>query len=392
MARYSLVAATTFGLESFVFHELKALGYSELRAENGKVFFAGDERDIAKSNLWLRTADRVLIKAGEFGAVDFEELFQATKALHWEHMIPFDGTIHVVGKSLKSTLFSVRDCQAIVKRAIVEAMKRKYPVTEFPETGPLYKIEVSLLKDTATLTLDTSGPGLHKRGYRMGKGEAPLRENLAAALVLLSRWTPRRLLADPLCGSGTIPIEAALIGKNIAPGLRRSFVSETWPQIPRSIWDDAKKEAMSLIRDVTFRILASDNDGSVLELARENAQNAGVADYIAFQKLPVREFRSRKKYGCIVCNPPYGERTGESKEVEQLYATMGQVFSQLDTWSFFILSAHPQFQRYYGRRAHKNRKIYNGNIKCYCYEYLGPLPPREGDHYGQGPTRMLADE
>jgi len=378
VARYTIIATSTFGLESVVAHELKALGYEGLTVENGRVSFEGDEHDIARCNIRLRTADRVLIKVAEFPATDFEELFQGTLKVPWEDTIPVTGKMHIVGKSVKSKLFSVKDCQAIVKRAVVEGMKRRYRTEWFEESGPVYKIEISMLKDRATLTVDTSGAGLHKRGYRADAGEAPLRETIAAALVILSRWTPERILADPMCGSGTIAIEAALIGKNIAPGLTRSFASEDWAQIPGEIWSEAREDARREINDAEFRILASDSDGQVLKKARTNALRAGVADYVAFQKLEVAEFRSRKKYGCIVCNPPYGERLGDSREVERLYRTMGKVFSDLDEWSLFIFSAHPDFQKFFGRRADKNRKIFNGDIKCYLYQYLGPMPKRQG--------------
>ena len=377
MAQYTIIATSTFGLESVVALELKALGYERLTVENGRVSLEGDERDIARCNIRLRTADRVLIKVAEFPATDFEELFQGTLKVPWEDVIPLTGKMHIVGKSVKSKLFSVKDCQAIVKRAVVEGMRRKHRTEWFEESGPVYKIEISMLKDRATLTMDTSGSGLHKRGYRADTGEAPLRETIAAALVILSRWTPDRILADPMCGSGTIAIEAALIGRNIAPGLTRSFVSEDWPQIPKEIWSEARQEARREINDAEFRVLASDNDGQVLKKARANALRAGVADYVAFQKLEVADFRSRKKYGCIVCNPPYGERLGDSREVEKLYRSMGKVFSELDEWSFFIFSAHPDFQKFFGKKADKNRKIFNGDIKCYLYQYLGLLPKKK---------------
>jgi putative N6-adenine-specific DNA methylase len=377
MTQYRIIATSTFGLESILVYELKALGYRDLEVKDGRVAFSGDARDIARCNILLRTADRVLIEMACFPATDFEELFQGALKVPWEHMVPVDGVMHVVGKSVKSKLFSVRDCQAIVKKAVIEAMKRKYRGRAFLETGPVYKIEVALMKDVASLTVDTTGQGLHKRGYRVESGEAPLRETLAAGLVLLSRWASERTFADPLCGSGTIAIEAALIGKNIAPGLRRSFVSEEWKQVPAQVWQEVRQEARSLINDSEFRILASDRDGEVLKIARKNAERAGVGKYIAFQKLPVEEFSSQKKYGCIICNPPYGERIGEAKEVATLYRTMGRIFSSLDGWSFFILSAHPDFQRTFGRRADRNRKLYNGNLQCYLFEYLGPLPKKK---------------
>ncbi|MCU0822784.1 MAG: class I SAM-dependent RNA methyltransferase [Spirochaetes bacterium] len=375
MSKLTLIATSSFGLESVVAQELTAMGYTDLKVENGKVEFTGDERDIARCNLHLRCAERVLWKAAEFTATDFEELYQGTKKVPWEKIIPLDGKMHVTGKSIKSKLFSVPDCQSIVKKAVVEAMKRKYHwLDQFPEDGPVYKIEIAFLKDMAALTIDTSGAGLHKRGYRLGRGDAPLRETLAAAIILLSRWEASRIFADPLCGSGTIPIEAALIGRNIAPGLKRKFVSEEWPSIPPKIWRELRDEASAAIKDVSLTIFASDIDKNVFRSARENAQNAGVIDNIIFQKKPLEEFSSQKKYGCIVCNPPYGERLGDRKEAEALYKVMGDVFSGLDTWSFFVLTAHPEFQQHFGKEATKNRKLYNGMIKCYLYQYFGPLP------------------
>lgn len=375
--KYTLIATSTFGLESIVANELRDLGYDDLKVENGKVTFDGDERDIAICNLWLRTADRVQLKIAEFNAESFEELFEGTVNVNWGDIIPENGNMHVEGKSIKSKLFSVPDCQSIVKKAVVESMKRKYKKDWFEEDGPEYKIEVGILKDIVTLTVDTSGKGLHKRGYRALSGEAPIKETLAAAMVLLSHWHSSRVLADPLCGSGTIAIEAALMGKNIAPGLNRDFAAEKWDIIDHSIWDYERKRAESSINDEEFRILASDIDGSVLKTARENAVKARVSDYIAFQKLPVQEFSSSKKYGCIICNPPYGERIGEKHEVEELYEDMGRTFEKLDDWSFFVLTSHPNFQNLFGKKATKNRKLYNGRIQCYYYEYFGKLPPRK---------------
>jgi putative N6-adenine-specific DNA methylase len=377
MADYTLVATATFGVESIVADELKGLGYTDIEVENGHVSFPGSARDIARCNIALRCADRLLIRMSAFEATDFEELFQQTRALAWEDIIPADGKMHVIGKSVRSKLASVPDCQAIVKKAVVEAMKRKYHGSWFPETGPVYKIEVALAHDRATLTVDTSGPGLHKRGYRTGRGEAPLKETLAAAMVLLSRWRPGRELADPFCGSGTIPIEAALIGRRIAPGINRSFVAETWPTSHAGLWEEAREEARSLVVPADFRILASDVDATVLKAARANAEAAGVADAISFQKQPVDQFRSGRKYGCIVCNPPYGERTGDITEVERIYRRMGEVYSRLDCWSLFALSPHARFEQLFGRRAERKRKLFNGNIQCHLYQYLGPLPPRK---------------
>ncbi|MEF9933813.1 MAG: class I SAM-dependent RNA methyltransferase [Clostridium sp.] len=378
--KYKLIATATFGLESVVASELKNLGYENLKVENSRVEFEGDERDIARCNLWLRTADRVLIKAAEFKAESFEELFQGAKAVNFGNIIPLDGKMHITGKSVKSKLFSVPDCQSIVKKAVVEAMKRKYKTDWFSEDGPVYKIEVGILKDIVTLTIDTSGKGLHKRGYREIAGEAPMKETLAAALVLLSRWNPSRQLIDPLCGSGTILIEAALIGKNIAPGLNREFVSETWPTIDKKIWDELREEARNAINDEEFKIYGSDVDYRVLKTAMENVEKAGLTDYIYLQKLPVQEVSSKKKYGCIITNPPYGERLLEVKEVNKLYKDMGRVFSELDTWSVFVITSHPEFQKHYGKKATKNRKLYNGTLQCYYYQYFGPLPPRRRDN------------
>lgn len=367
---FDLIATATFGLEAVVAKELKLLGYEDLVSENGKVSFKGDEYDIAICNTWLRTADRVLIKMAEFKAESFEELFQGTLSVPWGELIPIDGKMHVVGKSIKSALHSVPDCQSIVKKAVVEAMKKQYNTEWFEEDGPVYKIEIALLKDIATLTIDTSGSGLHKRGYRELAGEAPLKETLAAALVQLSAWEPSRVLADPFCGSGTIAIEAALIGKNIAPGLNRSFVCESWPTMDKSIWEEVRTYAKSKINKEDFQILASDIDGRLLKTAKENAIKAGVSDCIAFQKLDAKDFSSKKKYGFIISNPPYGERMGDMAEVENLYKVMGELYRNLDAWSFYIITSHPEFQKLFGKKSDKNRKLYNGRLLCYYYQYI----------------------
>lgn len=377
MSQYTLVATSSFGIESVVAQELRNLGYQGLTIENGRVLFSGDDKDIARCNIWLRTADRVLIKIAEFKATGYDELFRAAQKVIWEEMIPLSGKMHVVGRSVRSRLTSVRDCQALVKKAIIQAMRRKYNVDQFPESGPVYKIEISLLNDIGTITLDTTGQGLHKRGYREDTGKAPLRENLAAALVLLSRWTSSRVLADPFCGSGTIPIEAALIGKNIAPGVNRNFVSETWQHMTKKLWDDEREDARKQENSNSFRIFASDSDRLVLRKARDNAVNARVGDLIAFQLQSIENFSSAKRYGCLICNPPYGERVGDQKEVERIYRSVGDVLSRLDSWSFFILTSNQEFESYVGKKANKNRKLYNGNIKCYYYEYFGPLPPKK---------------
>ncbi len=380
-----LIATSAFGIESVVAQELTALGYSDLATENGRVTFPAGDRDIARCNLWLRAADRLLLRMAEFPTTDFEELFQGVKAIPWETIIPENGKMHVTGKSVRSKLFSVPDCQSVTKKAVVERMKMKYRRERFAEDGPVYTIEVGLLKDVATITVDTSGAGLHKRGYREERGQAPLRETLAAAIVQLSRWDPSRVMADPMCGSGTIAIEAALAGRNIAPGLRRKFVAETWPHLPAKTWNEAREEARDLATTEPLQILASDSDWQVFKSARANALNAGVADAITFQHKPLAEFSSKKKYGCVITNPPYGERMGDRAQAEALYREMGEVFGRLDSWSLFILSAHDEFERHYGKKSGKNRKLYNGRILCYLYQYRGPLPPRrrEGSLAGE---------
>ncbi|HZK33799.1 MAG TPA: class I SAM-dependent RNA methyltransferase [Bacillota bacterium] len=377
MSTYDLIATATFGLEAIVGREIKALGYNDISVDNARVVFKGDEQAICRSNLWLRSADRVFIRMGEFKALSFEELFEKTKALPWGDILPENACFPVEGKSINSKLFSVPNCQAIVKKAIVEKLKQKYKVNWFEEDGPRYTIEVGLLKDIATLTIDTSGVGLHKRGYRQRAGGAPLKETLAAAMVDLSFWNRERQLLDPYCGSGTIPIEAAMIGLNMAPGLKRSFASEDWPLIPSHLWDQAREEANDAIdRSVDFRVLGSDIDGSALGTARHNAQLAGVEDYIAFQTLDAAEISSKRKYGCVITNPPYGERLGEIGEAEALYREMGQTLGKLDTWSIYVLTAHDQFERLYGRKADRKRKLYNGRIKVDYYQFYGPRPPR----------------
>lgn len=377
MSKLELIATATFGLEAVVAQEVKDLGYSDVTVENGKVTFTGDEEAICRTNLWLRTADRVRLKVGEFKATTFEELFEKTKALPWAEIIPANAEFPVDGKSVKSTLFSVSDCQAIVKKAVVESMKQKYKTQWFDEKGPLYKIEVALLKDIVTLTIDTSGAGLHKRGYRELTSEAPLKETLAAALLIISRWKPETPLIDPFCGSGTIPIEAALIGQNIAPGMNREFVSESWATIPKELWRQARKETHDLAKyDQELDISGFDIDGRVLKLARQNAYEAGVDELIHFQQRSVAELSSKRKYGKIICNPPYGERLGELREVERLYKEMGRVFGSLDTWSHYIITSHEGFETLFGKPASKKRKLYNGRIKVDYYQYFGLRPPR----------------
>lgn len=378
MSNIEIIATSTFGLEAIVAQEIKDLGYKDVIIENGRVTFLADESAIPKANLWLRTADRVFVKIGEFKVLTFDELFEKTKALPWEQWIPKDGKFPIYkAKSVKSKLFSLSDCQSIVKKAVVEKLKKKHSVEWFDETGAEYPIQVSILKDVATLMIDTSGHGLHKRGYREYGNEAPIKETLAAAMILLSRWKPSREFIDPLCGSGTILIEAAMIGKNIAPGLKRNFVSENWERIPGDVWKQAKADAMRAINvEDDFRLLGSDIDEKALRQARQNAEKAGVDDCVYFQRLPVQELKSRKKYGVIISNPPYGERLGELKEVEALYKDMGKVFQELDSWSYFIITSHPEFEKFFGKKSDKNRKLYNGRILTYLYQYLGKLPPQ----------------
>ncbi len=372
-----LIATSAFGIESVVGRELSWLGYGDQQIENGRVTFAGDEAAICRANIWLRAADRILLKMGEFKALTFDELFEGTKALPWDEWLPENAQFPVDGKSVDSKLSSVPDCQAIVKKAIVEKLKLKYKKQWFDENGPLYRIEISLLKDLATLTVDTTGPGLHKRGYRTLSAGAPLKETLAAAMLMISRWKPDRALIDPFCGSGTIPVEAAMIANNMAPGAKRSFSAEGWHQTPASLWMQAREEASDKIRrNPGLRIHGSDIDDEAISLARYHATQAGVSQDIHLQRLPVSEISSRYKYGFIVCNPPYGERLGELAEVERLYRDLGVVFKGFDTWSFYVITSHPRFEALIGRKADKKRKLYNGRIQCNYYQFYGPPPPR----------------
>jgi putative N6-adenine-specific DNA methylase len=377
MTKYKLIATAAMGLEALVAKEVRDLGY-ECEVDNGKIIFWGDERAIARCNMWLRTADRIKVVVGEFKATTFDELFEKTKALPWENYLPEDAEFPVTGKSVKSTLFSVSDCQAIVKKAIVERMKKHYKRNSwFEETGSLYKLEVALLKDIATITIDTSGKGLHKRGYRTDQGEAPLKETLAAALIMLTNWHPNKPFIDPFCGSGTIPIEAALMGQNIAPGFNRDFVSEGWNWISKQTWEDARMEAEDLANyDQPLEIHGSDIDHRMVKMAEENAFEAGLGDLIQFKQMQVKDISTNLQYGVIVGNPPYGERIGEKDAVENMYRDMGKAFTKLDTWSVYILTSHEQFEQFYGKPATKKRKLFNGFIRTDLYQYWGPRPPR----------------
>ncbi|SDH17269.1 THUMP domain-containing class I SAM-dependent RNA methyltransferase [Desulfosporosinus hippei] len=377
MVKIELIATAAFGLESIVARELKQLGYDDIVVENGKVIFKTDELGICRTNLWLRSADRVLLRVGSFEARTFEELFQQTKSLPWEDWLSIDANFPVQGKSVKSKLYSVSDCQAIVKKAIVERLKETYNCNWFEESGPRYQIEVALLNDRVTLTIDTSGIGLHKRGYRKLAGQAPLKETLAAAMIQLSYWNKDRALIDPFCGTGTIPIEAALIAQNRAPGLKRSFAAEKWPQIPRGLWQEAWQEALDLWeRETILNIFGSDIDPKALELARIHAIEAGVEGIVHFQRLPVAEVRSRFSFGHLIANPPYGERLGDIDDVKGLYQELGETYKRLNDWSLHILTNFQSPETLIGRRWDKSRKLYNGRLECHYYQFFGPRPPR----------------
>ncbi|MBO0600390.1 class I SAM-dependent RNA methyltransferase [Sporosarcina sp. E16_3] len=372
MTEFKLVATSAMGLESLVADEVKALGY-KTTSENGKIYFQGDELAIAKTNLWLRVADRVRIVAGEFEATTFDDLFEQTKAIPWERFLPVDAEFPVAGKSVKSTLYSVPDCQAIVKKAIVERLKIAYKRTGFfDESGPLFKLEVSILKDKVTLTIDSSGTGLHKRGYRMAQGDAPLKETLAAALVKVSRWNPNRPFVDPFCGSGTIAIEAAMIGQNIAPGYNREFLSEEWPWINKSIWDQVREEAEDLAKyDQPLDISGFDYDPRMIKVAQENAAGAGFMDLIKFQTCDVRDLTLDSLNGVMVGNPPYGERLGEVEDAEEITQELGRIMKNYPSWSVYMLSSLENYEKMYGHRATKKRKLFNGFIRTDLYQFWG---------------------
>jgi len=378
MNKIEIIATASFGLEAVVAREVKNLGYEDVVVEKARVSFKADPSAICRANLWLRTADRVLVRMGEFKATTFSELFDQTRALPWADWLPVNASFPVQGKSIKSGLFSVPDCQAIVKKAVVESLKDRYHKTWFEETGPRFSIEVALLKDIATLTLDTSGAGLHKRGYRKLSAAAPLKETLAAAMIDLSRWHPDRLFMDPFCGSGTLPIEAALIALNQAPGLKREFAAEQWPLIPAKLWREARSEANDLIkRDLQLKIRGSDINPEVLSLARYHTRQAGLEGRIHFQQMGVDQAQTKEKYGFMVCNPPYGQRMEDIATVEKLYREMGGILKRnFETWSFYILTQHKEFERLLGRSADKKRKLYNGRIECHYYQFFGPKPPR----------------
>lgn len=377
---FSLIATAAAGLEALVGKELRDMGI-ECQVENGRARFKGTMEDIAKANLWLRTADRVKIVVGEFDALTFDELFEKVKALPWEDFLPLDANFPVAGRSIKSKLYSVPDCQAITKKAIVDRLRNYYhrPASvPLAETGALFQLEVALLKDHVLVTLDTTGPSLFKRGYRLEKGGAPLKENMAAALVMLTNWRKDRPFVDPVCGSGTLCIEAALIGHNIAPGFNRSFACEEWDWFSKDVMDKVRQTAEEAADyDVELDISGYDISGPMIDLAQKNADEIGLGDSITFKQQAVKDFKTDKEYGVIVANPPYGERLGEEETVRVLYRQMGQVFKPLTTWSKYILTSDLQFEEFYGAKATKKRKLYNGALRTDFFQYWGTRPPRK---------------
>ena len=377
---YELFAPCHFGLESVLKREITDLGYEITEVVDGRVSFKGDAEAIARCNVFLRTTERVMLKVGSFKALTFDELFEKIKALSWENFIPRDGKFWVKkASSIKSKLFSPSDIQRIVKKAIVDRLSNKYNILRFPEDGSEYPIRITILKDEVTVGLDTSGDSLHKRGYRKLAVKAPITETLAAALISLTPWKKDRLLIDPFCGSGTIPIEAAMIGLNIAPGMNRDFQAMSWDNIlSKSLFIKAKKEAVDLIdRDSKLSIQGYDLDSSALDAARGNLALAGLEGSIHFQQRDMRDISSAKKYGFIITNPPYGERLEEKAAMPQLYKEMGEAFARLDEWSYYIITGFEDAPKYFGRKPDKNRKIYNGMMKTYFYSYQGAKPPRQ---------------
>lgn len=380
MELFELTAPCHFGLEAVLKREILDLGYEILQVEDGRVTFSGDAEAVAYANLFLRTADRILLKVGRFEARTFEELFERTKDLPWERYIPKNGKFWVAkANSIRSKLFSPSDIQSIMKKAMVERLKSRYHLEWFPEDGEAFPIRVSIVKDQVLVGLDTTGIPLHKRGYRAMTSKAPISETLAAALLMLTPWKGDRILVDPFCGSGTFPIEAALMAANMAPGLRRSFQAESWEHIvPGTCWQNAREDGESLIdRRAETDIQGFDIDGAVIRGARENARAAGVEKLIHFQQRPAAELAHPGKYGFLVTNPPYGERLEDKERLPELYRTLGERFAALDTWSLYVITGYEEAERFLGRKAAKNRKIYNGMLKTYFYQYPGPRPPRQ---------------
>lgn len=372
MSTYHLLATCASGIESLVGKELRNLGY-ETQVENGRVRFNGTKEDIAKTNLWLRTADRVKMIIGEFEAYSFDSLFEQTKALPWDTYLSMDAAFPVSGKSIKSKLYSVPDVQRIVNKAIAEKIKEVYHRRGMlPENGAKFPIEVAIRKDKVLLTIDTTGPSLFKRGYRTEKGGAPLKENMAAALVMLTTWRKDRPFVDPTCGSGTIPIEAALIGHNIAPGFNRTFLCEEWDWMPKGMWEKIRTEADEQADyDADLDILGTDIDHHMIEIAKENAMEAGLAHSIEFKQMQLADFTTDKKFGIMISNPPYGERLGDKEQAAQLYHEMGEAFRPLKTWSKYIITSDLDFEKYYGEKVTKKRKLYNGYLRTDYFQYWG---------------------
>lgn len=380
MRTFDLLVPCHFGLEAVLKREIYDLGYEITKVEDGRVTFEGDEEAVCRANIFLRTAERVMIQVGRFKATTFEELFQGIKNLPWEEYIPEDGKFWVKkASSINSKLFSPSDIQSIAKKAMVERMKQKYHKEWFKEDGAAYPVRIFLLKDEVTVALDTSGDSLHKRGYRTMTSKAPLTETLAASLIMLTPWRKDRILVDPFCGSGTFPIEAAMIAANVAPGMNRDFTAEEWTNlIDRKLWYECVKEAEDMI-DTTVKvdIQGYDIDGDVIKAARENAKRAGVEHMIHFQQRAVADLSHPKKYGFIITNPPYGERLEDKADLPELYTQIGQAYQRLDSWSMFLITSYTETEKYIGRKADKNRKIYNGMLKTYFYQFLGPKPPKK---------------
>lgn len=375
--KHRCIATAVFGMEAIVAQEIRDLGFENVNVENGRVLFDADDLGIAKANLWLRTAERVYLMIGEFKATSFEQLFDQIEKLPWEAYIPKEGTFPVNAKSVKSKLFSLSDIQSISKRAIVKRLTASYRTEWFKETAETYSITVAILKDQVTVSMDTSGKGLHKRGYREQGNEAPLKETLAAGLLLVSKWQPKIHLIDPFCGSGTIVIEAAMIAKNIAPGLNREFDAEKWHFLDANAWKLVRKEAYASIKhDLEIKLEGYDIDKRAIAIARQNAELAGVDDIVHFQVRDVKDFSTKNQYGYIICNPPYGERLNEVEGVKKLYRLMGDVFAPYKTWSKYVITSYEDFEKAYGSQSTKNRKLYNGRIKTYFYLYFGEKPPK----------------
>lgn len=390
MDKFELIAPCHFGLEAVLKREISNLGYDILQVEDGKVTFAGDAAAICRANIFLRTTERILIKIGSFHATTFDELFEGTKALPWERWIPENGKFWVTkATSVKSKLFSPTDIQSIMKKAMVERMKTHYHTDWFPEDGSPFPIRVTMMKDEVVIGLNTSGDSLHKRGYRKATVKAPITETLAAALILLTPWKQDRILVDPFCGSGTFPIEAAMIGADIAPGMNRSFTAENWPHlIPKKHWYETIDEAESRIRrDLTMDIQGYDISHKAIAAAMENAALAEVSHLIHFQQRSIQELSHRKKYGFLITNPPYGQRLDTEEDMPVLYREIGEAYRRLDSWSMYLITAYEQAERFIGSKAAKNRKIYNGMMKTHFYQYLGPKPPKRPHTKETGPDR-----